>query len=173
MLIFECLALFLLSVCWPPPFSISFGLPLFQFLFLSLSPSLLLFFLSSFLSFFFAFFCFLVFVSFFPFLSTLLSFHERAASKYSIAKFFFINLFSVLVSCLVFSLKSLFLFSLFFPDFKLWVLLNINVFSFKILKEGVATKRFFFMNLCFFPKCEKLSVFGGHFWQILVDVQKN
>ena len=52
---FECLPLFLLSLFWPPPFS------------LSLSLSLSFFFLPSFLSFFFAFFWFLVFVSFFSF----------------------------------------------------------------------------------------------------------
>ena len=59
-------------------------------------------------------------------------------------------------------------------------LFNIIVFGFKknqvekhqfLVKRGVATKRFF-MNLCF-AKCEKLSFFFlGHFWQILVDVQK-
>ena len=52
-----------------------FGLPLFQFLFLCLS--VVLFFLPSFLSFFFAFFLFLVFVSCFPFLSSLLLFQEK------------------------------------------------------------------------------------------------
>ena len=52
---------------WPPPFSI----------FLSLSLSASCPFILSFLSFFFAFFCFLVFVSFFPFLSSLLLFHEK------------------------------------------------------------------------------------------------
>ena len=92
------------SLCFSLAF---FGLPLFQFLFLCLS--LVLFFLSSFLSLFFAFFWFLVFVSFFPFLSSLLLFHERNTSRYSITCFFFVNPFSFLVSCLVFSFKSLFL----------------------------------------------------------------
>ena len=52
-------------------------------------------------------------------------------------------------------------------------LFNIIVFGFKktqvekhqfLVKRGVATKRFFFMNLCF-AKCEKLSFFlGATFW---------
>ena len=67
-----------------------FGLPLFQFLFLCLS--LVRFFLFSFLSFFFAFVLFLVFLSFFPFLSSLLLFHERNNIK--ILNYnFFINIF--------------------------------------------------------------------------------
>ena len=41
-----------------------------------------------------------------------------------------------------------------------------------LVKRGVATKRFFFINLCF-AKCEKLSFLGGPFFgQILGDVQK-
>ena len=62
---FECLPLFLLSLFWPPPFSISLSL--------SLSCSCPFFF--------FAFFWFLAFVSFFPFLSSLLLFHERNSIK--------------------------------------------------------------------------------------------
>ena len=60
-------------------------------------------------------------------------------------------------------------------------LFNIIVFVFKktklkkhqiLVKRGVATKRVFFMTLCF-AKCEKLSFFLGPFFgQILVDVQK-
>ena len=76
---------FSLAFCASPFFNFSFSVSLF---FLS--------FFRSFLSFFFAFFCFLVFVSVFPFLSSLLLFHERTISEYSITKFSFINLFSIL-----------------------------------------------------------------------------
>ena len=89
--LFESLPLFLLSLFWPPPFSI----------FLSLSLSLVASFVFSFLSFLVAFFWFLVFVSSFPFLSSLLLFHKKGtASKHSITKFFFINIY-FLASCLV------------------------------------------------------------------------
>ena len=149
-----------------------FGLPLF----FNFSFSVYLFFFSffpSFLSFFFAFFCFLVFVSFFPFLSSLLLFHEKKQhQKDWCTKFSFINLFSFLVSCLLFSLKSLFLLFV-FCWFKVMFLFNIFVFGFKknqvekhqfLVKRGVATKRVFFMTLCF-AKREKLSFFwGGHFF---------
>ena len=99
------------SLCFSLAF---FGLPLFQFLFLCLS--LVIFFLSSCLSF---FFWFLIFVSFSVFLSSLLIFMTGTTSKYSIAKPFFIRIFSLFwVSCLVFSFNFFFL-SLLFPDFKL------------------------------------------------------
>ena len=60
---------------WPPTFSISLSLSLS--LYLSCSVPLVLVFLSSFLSFLFALFWFLVFVSFFPLLSSLLLLHEK------------------------------------------------------------------------------------------------
>ena len=75
--IFSVSLSFSLSLFWPPSFSVS----------LSLSLSFLLFFLSSFLSFLFAFFWFLVFVSFFIFLSSLLFFHERNNIKILNCKF--------------------------------------------------------------------------------------
>ena len=106
-----------------------FGLPLFLFLFLWLSVVLLFF--PSFLSFFFAFFLFLVFVSFFPFLSSLLLFHEKKNIKIFNCNFFpeiFALSFGFL-SC--FSVSNPFFLSLLFPDFKLCFLFNINVFSFK------------------------------------------
>ena len=94
-----------------------FGLPLFLFPFLCLSVAL--FFLPSFLSFFFAFFLFLVFVSFFPYLSSLLLFHEKKNMK-----IFNCNLFPEIfslsfgfLSC--FSVSNPFFLSLLFPDFKL------------------------------------------------------
>ena len=64
-----------------------FGLPLFLFLFLCLSLFFFSFFLSSFLSFRFAFFWFLVFVSSFPFPSSLLFFHARNNIKILNCKF--------------------------------------------------------------------------------------
>ena len=72
-----------------------------------------------------------------------------------------------MVSCLVFPFKSRFLIFV-FPDFKFCLLFNMNVFGFKtnnfkkhnvFVKRGVATKRVFFINLCF-SKCEKLSFFA-------------
>ena len=99
--IFEFLPLFLLSLFWPPPFSLSLSLSLSCFiLFL---PS----FLSFFFAFFFAFFWFLVFVSFL-FLSSLLLFHEKNNQHIKLQSFF-TNPFSFLVSCLLFSFKLLFL----------------------------------------------------------------
>ena len=77
LLIFSVSLSFSLSFFGPPSSSVS----------LSLSLSFLLFFLSSFLSFLFAFFWFLVFVSFFLFLSSLLVFHERNNIKILNCKF--------------------------------------------------------------------------------------
>ena len=106
-----------------------FGLPLFLFLFLCLS--VVIFFLPSFLSFFFAFFLFLVFVSFFPYLSSLLLFHEKKNIQIFNCNFFpeISSLSFGFLSC--FSVSNPFLLSLLFPDFKLCFLFNINVFSFK------------------------------------------
>ena len=91
----------------------------------------------------------------------------------------FINLFSFLVSCLVLSLKFLFLiFGVFIPDFKLCFLFNIIVFGFKKTKlkntnfwskGGLQQNGDFYEPV--FAKCEKLSFFGAIFWQILVDAQ--
>ena len=168
--IFECLPLFLLSLFWPPPFSISLSL--------SLSCSILSFFLLVFL------FCFLFvpfFLSFFPFLSSLLLFHERNNIKTLNCYFFFLKYFLFFWFPVLLFLSNPFFLSLLFPDFKLCFLFNINVFGFKkqswkhqfLVKRGVATKRFFFfMNLCF-AKCEKLSFFLPIFCPILVDVQKH
>ena len=68
-----------LAVFGPPSFSVS----------LSLSLSFLLFFLYSFLSLFFAFFWFLVWVSFFIFLSSLVSFMKGTTSNIQLQVFFF------------------------------------------------------------------------------------
>ena len=89
-----------------------FGLPLLHFLFLCLSVLLLSFFLPSCLSF-LAFFFFLVFVSFFV-LSSVLLFLEKNM-KILNWNFFSSSKCSLFgVSCLVFSLKSLFLIFVFF-----------------------------------------------------------
>ena len=93
MFIFSVSLSFSLSLFWPPSFCVSLSLSLF----------FLLFFLSSFLSLFFAVFWFLVFVSFFLFLSSLLFFHERNNIKKLNCKFFSSSIFSLfLVSCLFF-----------------------------------------------------------------------
>ena len=160
-----------------------FGLPLFLFLFLCLS--VVLFFFPSCLSFFFAFFLFLVFVSFFPFLSSLLLFHEKKNIKIFNCNFF-PEIFSLsfgFLSC--FSVSNPFFLSLLFPDFKLCFLFNINVFYFKKnkLKSTKKTKKnqlqqngFFFMNLCF-AKCQKLSFFFAsffaNFWLMFKKHYKN
>ena len=112
---------FSLALFWPPPFSIS----------LSLSLSILLFFLSSFLSCLFAFFCFLVFVSLFPFLSSLLLLHEKNNIKifnYKVVLHQWYLFFSFL-SCFFFEIPFAFL--CFFPDFRLCFLFNIIVFGLK------------------------------------------
>ena len=117
LLILECLALFLLSLFWPPPFSV----------FLSLSLSCFFFFFPSCLSF------LLYFGSlsslFIFFLSSLLLFHERNNIKrfnciFSSILSFFVGF----LSCFLFEI----LFSyLWFPDFQLCFLFNINVVGFK------------------------------------------
>ena len=152
-----------------------FGLPLFHFLFLCLSVLLLSFFLPSCLSF-LAFFFFLVFVSFFV-LSSVLLFLEKNM-KILNWNFFSSSKCSLFwVSCLVFSLKSLFLIFVFF--FLFWVMFFVqhHCFWFQknkfkntfFQKRGVATKRVFFMNLCF-AKCQKLSFFFGIFFCIVLVV---
>ena len=89
---FQCFSFFLI---WPLLASLFFCF--------SFSVSLFSSFLSSFLSYLFAFFWFLVFVSFFLFFLFFLlcfSFMKGTTSKYEIASFVFINIFSFLVSCL-------------------------------------------------------------------------
>ena len=157
-----------LGFFWPPPFSI--------FLSLSISSSSP-FLLPSCLSFLLSFASLFLSLSFLFFLL-----HEKKQhQKDWCTKFSFINLFSFLVSCLLFSLKSLFLLLVFFADLKLcFCSTSLFLVSKKnqvekhqfLVKRGVATKRFFFMSLCF-GKCEKLSFFWGAFFgQILVGVQK-
>ena len=169
---FLCFSFFL-----PLPF---FGLPLFS-IFLSLSLSASCPFFLSFLSFFFAFFCFLVFVSFFPFLSSLLLFQEKNnirkidVQSSSSSIFFFLGFLSSFLFEIPFSSLC------FFADLKLcfcstslfWVSKNqVEKHQF-LVKRGVATKRFFFMNLCF-AKCKKLSFFwGAIFWANFGGCAKN
>ena len=138
-------------------------------LFLCFSFSVSLF--SSFLSFFllvfvFAFFWFLVLVSWFLFLSSLLFFHERNNIKKFNCKFF-LHPYFIIFWFPVFFLSSSFLLSLPFPDFKLCFLFNIKVFGFKtdnqkktefFGQKGVATKRAFF-NQPLFCKMRKVIVF--------------
>ena len=149
------LAFFLAS----PFFNFSFSVYLF-FLFS---------FFPSFLSFFFAFFCFLVFVSFFPFLSSLLLFHEKSNIRKIDVQCFSSSIFFDFLSSFLFEIPFSSL--CFFADLKLCFcspslfLVSKNQVEKHhfLVKRGVATKRFFFMNLCF-AKCDKLSFFWGHFW---------
>ena len=131
---------FSLAFFWPPPFSIALSL--------SLSYYFLSFFLPVFL---FAFFCFLVFVSFFPLLSSLLVFHEKNSIKFFNYKVVFIHLLSFIVFCLVFSLKSLFLIFV-FPHFKLCFFVEHQCIWFQktqvqkhqfLVKRGGCNKAFF------------------------------
>ena len=163
--IFECLPLFLLSLFWPPPYSISLSLSL-SLLFLS-------FFLSSCVSF-FAFFWFLFLSLSFLFFLLCFCFMKGTTSKYSIA-IFSSSMFSLfLVSCLAF-LSNPFFLSLRFPDLSyVFCSTSINVFSFKtnnlkkkdrnVWSKGGLQQNGLFMNLCF-AKCQKLSFFG-HFLAI-------
>ena len=103
LLIFNVSLSFSLNLFWPPPFSVSLSL--------SLCCS---FFFPSFLSFFFAFFLFLVFVSFFPFLSSLLLFHEKKNIKIFNCNFFLKYFLFLLVSCLAFLFQIPFSYLCFF-----------------------------------------------------------
>ena len=176
-----------LSLCFSWAFS---GLPLFQFLFLCLSLSLSISLSLSLVLFFLFFLLVLVLLSFGSFCLShyfhlfLLLFHERNHIKTFNCNFFFLSIFSFLVSCLVFSFQIPFSYLccfLLFPDFKLWFLFNMNVFGFKtndlkhkpFWSRGVLQQNVFFVNPCF-AKCEKLSFLRGPFFgQSLVDVQKH
>ena len=94
---------FSLNLFWPPLFSVSLSLSLccsFHFSFL--------------LVFLFAFFLFLVFVSFFPFLSSLLLFHEKKNIKIFNSNFFPEIFLFLLVSCLAFLFQIPFSYLCFF-----------------------------------------------------------
>ena len=103
--IFSVSLSFSLNLFWPPPFSLS----------LSLSLCFALVFLSSFLSFFFGFLFLSCFCLFFFVLSSVLLFLEKNNMKILNWNFFSSSKCSLFwVSCLVFSLKSLFLIFVFF-----------------------------------------------------------
>ena len=156
MSIFESLPLFLLSLFWPPPFSISLSLSIScSFLF---SPSCLFF------------FCFILVSSFCLFLSFcfVFAFVSWKEQHQNIKLYFFHQSFLIfLVSCLVF-LSNPFFLCLLFPDLELCCVQH-ECFWFQnkqlkqhkcLVKRWVATKRVLFINLCF-AKCEKLSFFWG------------
>ena len=146
------------------------GLPLFLFLF----PCLSLFFFSFFLP---SCLCFLLFfgslflsLSLFFFLLCF-SFMKGTTSKYSIASFFS-EIFSLfLVSCLFlfqvpFSYLCCFLILSYVSCSTSRFLVSKQTTKKKqkfLVKRGVATKRVFFINLCF-GKCQKLSFFLGPFF---------
>ena len=167
--IFECLPLFLLSLFWPPPFSISLSL--------SLSCSILSFFLLVFL------FCFLFvpYFSLFLSLSFFFAFVSWKEQHQSIKLLlFFLKYFLFFgVSCLGVSVQSLFL-SLFFPDFKLCFLFNINVFGFKkqswktpIFGQKGGCNKTVFLWTCVLQNVKSDRLFCPIFCPILVDVQKH
>ena len=148
------------------------GLPLFLFLFLCLSPFFFSFFLLVFPFCFLLVPCFCLFLS----LSSLLFSHEKNTIKILNCKFCLHQYFLCFWFPVFFLVSSSFFLSLLFPDFKLCFLFNIKVFDFqtnnfkKMVKRGVATKRFF--NEPVFCKSQKLSFFWAIFWQFLGDVQK-
>ena len=163
MFIFSVSLSFSLSLFWPPSFCVSLSLSLF----------FLLFFLSSFLSLFFAVFWFLVFVSFFLFLSSLLFFHERNNIKNFNCKFFSSSIFSLfLVSCLFFFqvpfsyLCYFLILSYVFCSTSRFLVSKQTTKKTEIFgQKGGCNKTGFFINLCF-AKCEKLSFFWPFFLAI-------
>ena len=163
MLIFECLPVFLFSLFWPPPFSISLSL--------SLACSFLYFFLLVFL------FCFLLVPCFCLFLcfSVFFAFVSWKEHQNIQLQSFFINPFSSFWFPVLFSLWNPFFLSLLHPDFKLCFCSTSMFLVVKTQKtpifgqEGGCNKTFFFMSLCF-AKCDKLSFWGpflGKFWLML------
>ena len=160
-----------------------FGLPLFLFLFLCLS--VVLFFLPSFLSFFFACFLFLVFVSFFPYLSSLLLFHEKKNIKIFKCKFFLKYFLFLLVSCLAFLFQIPFSYLCLFLILS-YVFCSTSMFLVskrtnwiaqkKKQKKTIATKRFFFYEPVF-CKMWKVIVFFcpffAKFWLMFTKHYKN
>ena len=164
MFIFSVSLSFSLSLFWPPSFCVSLSLSLF----------FLLFFLSSFLSLFFAVFWFLVFVSFFLFLSSLLFFHERNNIKKFNCKFFLHQYFRFF-GCLSFFFQVPFSYLCYFLILS-YVFVQHQGFWFQNRqltkknrkfwsKGGLQQNVFFFINLCF-AKCEKLSFFLAIFLAI-------
>ena len=143
-----------------------FGLPLFLFLFLCLS--VVLFFFPSFLSFFFAFLLFLVFVSFFPFLSSLLLFHEKKNIKIFNCKFFLKYFLSLLVSCLAFLFQIPFSYLCNFLILS-YVFCSTSMFlvskrtNWKAQKKTIATKRFFFLWTCVLQNVKSYRFFLASF----------
>ena len=155
-----------------------FGLPLFHFLFLCLSVLLLSFFLPSCLSF-LAFFFFLVFVSFFcSFVCASVSWKEQH-ENIKLEFLLFIKMFSFLgfLSCFLFEISFPYLcffliLSYVFCSTSLFLVSKNPSWKTPILgQKGGCNITGFFMNLCF-AKCEKLSFFGGGFWQVFGCFQK-
>ena len=95
--------------------------------------------------------------------------------------FVFSSIFSLfLVSCLVFSLKSLFLIFVFFSDFELCFLFNIIVFGFKtqvekhnFSKKWVCNITVFFLSTCVLQNVKSYRFWGGIFFcKFLVVFEK-
>ena len=147
-----------------------FDLPLFLFLFPCLSLFFFSFFIPSCLCFLLSFGSLFWSLSLFFFLLWF-SFMKGTTSKYSIASFFFISIFSFF-SFLPFFVSSSFFFFVFCSTSMFFISKQTtkkkNSF---LVKRGVATKRFFFYQPVFW-KMSKVIVFLPFFWQFLVDVQK-
>ena len=173
--IFGCLPLFLLSLFWPPP--------VFNFSF-SLSVSLLFFsfFLASFLLSFFSFLlipCFSLFLSFsffFAFVSwqeqhqniqLQLVFHQYFLFIFGFLSFFFrIPSYSYLLFFFFFLILSYD-----FCSTSMFLVSKNQVEKHQFLvKRGVATKRFLWT--CVLQNVKSYRFCLGHFWQILVALQK-
>ena len=170
--IFSVSLSFSLSFFWPPSFCVSLSLSLF----------FLLFFLSSFLSLFFAVFWFLVFVSFFLFLSSLLFFHERNNIKKFNCKFFSSSRFSF------FLVSYLFFFQVPFSYLCYFLILSYVFCStsrFLVSKQTTKKKKTdifgqkggrnktFFLSTSALQNVKSYRFFLAiFFWQFLGDVQK-
>ena len=168
--IFNVSLSFSLNLFWPPPFSVSLSLSLCcSFLF-----TFLLVFLFCFL--FVSCFCLFLSLSFFIAFVSWKEKHENIQLQFVFLKYFLF----LLVSCLAFLFQIPFSYLCFFLILS-YVFSSTSMFlvskrtnweAQKKQKKQIATKRFFFMNLCF-AKCEKLSFFFCPFFcQFLVDVQK-
>ena len=148
-----------------------FDLPLFLFLFPCLSLFFFYFFIPSCLCFWLSFGSLFWSLSLFFFLLWF-SFMKGTTSKYSIASFFFIKIFS-LFSFLPFFVSSSFFLSLLFPDFKLGFLFNLKVFHFQtnnlkknniFWSKGRLQQNGFLLSTCVLENVKSYRFFFGHFF---------
>ena len=165
---------FVLSLFWPPTFSISLSLPL--------SCYVLSFFLLVFLFCFLLVPCFCLFLSYFFLLC--FCFMKGTTSKYSITKFFFINPFSFLGFSVLFSLSNPFFLIFAFFLILSYVFCSTSMFlvsktnkskktTLSFGQEGGCNKTFFLWT-CVLQNVKSYRFCLALFWQtFLVDVQKH